>query len=107
MSPGNFNLTVRVTDNGIPALFSQAIVTITVEPTGNQPPVIANQTFNTTANLPNGTFIGTVLASDPDNGQTLRYSITAGNNSNIFALNTTNGKMTVANSGPSTPVVIT
>lgn len=103
MSPGNFNLTVRVTDNGIPALFSQAIVTITVEPTGNQPPVIANQTFNTTANLPNGTFIGTVLASDPDNGQTLRYSITAGNNSNIFALNTTNGKMTVANSGALNP----
>jgi hypothetical protein len=39
-----------------------------------------------------------VVASDPDPGQTLTYSIVAGNTSDAFAINATTGELSVANS---------
>ncbi|HMS90997.1 MAG TPA: right-handed parallel beta-helix repeat-containing protein, partial [Candidatus Absconditabacterales bacterium] len=55
--------------------------------TTNNPPVIANQLFALFKNDPNGTFVGNVLASDPDNGQTLTYTIIGGNTNNAFSIN--------------------
>jgi len=51
----------------------------------NQAPVIADQRFSVPASSPAGTVVGTVVASDPDAGQTLSYSITAGNPAGAFA----------------------
>ncbi|HPT02987.1 MAG TPA: right-handed parallel beta-helix repeat-containing protein, partial [Bacteroidales bacterium] len=41
----------------------------------NHPPVISNQSFSLNENSANGSIVGTVVASDPDAGQTLTYSI--------------------------------
>ncbi|NVO19613.1 MAG: T9SS type A sorting domain-containing protein [Bacteroidetes bacterium] len=92
-----FNLTVKVTDNGTGNLFSSAAITINVTQS-NHAPVIANQTFSVNENSVNGTNVGTVLASDPDAGQTLTYSILSGNTNGTFTLNSTTGLLTVANS---------
>jgi uncharacterized protein YgfB (UPF0149 family) len=93
-----FNLTIRVTDNGTPALWTQATITINITGSPNQAPVINNQTFTINQNAANGTLAGTVVASDPDQGQILTYSIISGNTNNAFALNQSNGRLTVANS---------
>jgi hypothetical protein len=95
---GSFSLTVRVTDNGTPVLWSAATVTITVTGTANQAPVITNQSFSIAQNAPNGTLVGTVVATDPDAGQSLTYSITGGNTNTAFAINPSNGNLTVNNS---------
>ncbi|MBL0135867.1 MAG: cadherin repeat domain-containing protein [Chitinophagaceae bacterium] len=63
----------------------------------NLPPVIANQSFSISENSANGTTVGTVVASDPNAGQTLTYSILSGNTSTAFAINSTTGVLTVAN----------
>lgn len=98
LSVGSYNLTVRATDNGSPILWSAATVTITVNPSANQPPVITNQSFNVAQNAPNGTLVGTVVASDPNAGQALSYSIISGNSNTAFSINTTNGNLSVFNS---------
>jgi hypothetical protein len=97
LTPQTFNLTVRATDNGSPILYTQATVSITVTSV-NQAPVINNQSFSTAQGTPNGTVIGTVIASDPNQGQSLSYSITGGNTSSCFAINASNGVLTVNNS---------
>ncbi len=66
--------------------------------TYNNPPQIENQSFNIDENSPNGTTVGTVIAFDPDIGQTLTYSILSGNTNNAFQLNMSNGMLTVQNS---------
>jgi hypothetical protein len=97
----NFNLTVKVTDNGSPVLSSQATVSINVSTSVvNQTPVIANQTFSITQTLGIGSLVGKVVASDPDQGQSLTYSIISGNTNNAFALNASTGNITVATALP-------
>ncbi|MHC1775972.1 MAG: cadherin domain-containing protein, partial [Lentimicrobium sp.] len=93
----SFSLIVRATDNGSPVLYSEATVTISIINV-NEPPVINNQTFTLTEQSPNGTTVGTVAASDPDNGQILSYSITSGNTSSAFSISPTSGVLTVNNS---------
>src|SRR5262249_39732795 len=63
----------------------------------NRPPVIGDQGFNVAENSPSGTVVGTVAASDPDDGQALSYQITAGNTGGAFALDGSTGRITVAN----------
>ncbi|MGH7680821.1 MAG: putative Ig domain-containing protein, partial [Candidatus Eiseniibacteriota bacterium] len=74
---GTFGATVRVTDNGVPALDAFEAITFTVtEPVVNQPPVLAaigNRTVNELTAL---TF--TATATDPDAGQTRTFSLDAG-----------------------------
>ena len=66
-------------------------------PGRNRAPVVNNQSFSLDENSANGTAVGTVAASDP-NGDTLSYSITAGNTSGAFTINASTGALTVANS---------
>jgi hypothetical protein len=94
-----FSLTVKVTDTG--GLTATATVTVNVNPPGtpaNNPPVIANQTFVVGDGSANGTVVGLVIASDPDTGDTLSYSITGGNTNNAFSINTGTGVLSVSNS---------
>ncbi|MBL0135862.1 MAG: cadherin repeat domain-containing protein [Chitinophagaceae bacterium] len=88
---------MKVQDNGTGTLSSQANVTITLT-NANEAPIIANQSFSVAENSANGTSVGTVVASDPDAGQTLAYSILSGNTSGAFAINASTGALTVANS---------
>ena len=67
-------------------------------PIPNQSPVIQNQAFQLDANSLNNTLVGKVVATDPDAGQTLTYSILSGNTSGAFIINSSTGALTVANS---------
>ncbi len=102
-----FNLLVRATDNGSPALWSQATITINTSGTSNQAPVINNQTFSISAGASNGTVIGTIVATDPNSGQTLTYSITSGNTNGALALASSTGRLTVSNTSALSPGTIT
>ena len=63
----------------------------------NNPPNIDNQAFSIDENMPNGTQVGLIIATDPDQGQTLTYSIQSGNTDNAFAVNSATGELTVNN----------
>jgi len=90
-----FALTIKVTDNGTPVLSSTAGVTIN---DANSPPVIAPQTFTVAENSANGTLVGTVIATDPNAGQTKTFSIVSGNTNSTFSINATTGAIVVSNS---------
>jgi hypothetical protein len=92
-----FNLTVQVADNGIPVMTDQAVITINLLDV-NEAPVIDDQLFLLEQFSDNGTQVGTIVASDPDNGQQLTYSILSRHIGNPFAVNPSSGLITVANS---------
>lgn len=92
-----FALIVKVTDNGAGSLTDQASVTINLTDV-NEAPDIYNQGFGVAENTPNGQTVGTVIATDPDNGQYLSFSILSGNTGNAFNLNATSGIITISNS---------
>jgi hypothetical protein len=93
----SFSLGITVNDNGSPQLSSNCIVTITVTSSANSAPVIQAQSFSIQENSANGTVLGQVVASDPDSGQTLAYTILSGNTSGAFYL-TSQGVLGVSNS---------
>jgi VCBS repeat-containing protein len=95
-----FALVVQVADGGSPSLSTTQSVTVNVTAsTANQPPTIqSGQVFSTTENRANGSIIGTVIASDPNQtapNNTLTYSITGGNTNNAFTINSATGQITV------------
>ena len=73
---GSFPVTVRVTDNGTPALFDNELITITVSAAPNQAPTVTNPGNKTVAELSPLTF--TVTATDPNAGDVLTFSLDAG-----------------------------
>jgi len=89
-----FVLTVQVEDNGTPVLTEVADMTIELFAI-NHPPVINDQAFDILENSPDGTLVGTIVATDPDNGQTLTYTILSGNTGNTFSLAANTGQITV------------
>ncbi|MDB5387490.1 MAG: hypothetical protein JWM11_3136 [Planctomycetaceae bacterium] len=92
----SFQISVRATDNGTPALSASATITINLNDV-NQVPVIVPATFSLAENAEASTAVGNVTATDPDVGQTLTFSIVSGNVGNAFAINATTGALTVAN----------
>jgi hypothetical protein len=90
-----FYLTVRVVDNH--NAYSEQIITINLKDM-NEAPVVENQSFTVNQTAPNGTEVGQVIASDPDQGQILRYFIMQGNQGGAFAIDMLSGMITVANS---------
>jgi len=64
----------------------------------NQQPVIVDQEFNIQGDLPGATFIGQVVAYDPDPGQSLYYEIASGNLSNMFYIDAYSGQMFLSDS---------
>jgi hypothetical protein len=66
--------------------------------TNNSAPTITAATFSVADGAADGTLVGTITASDTD-GDALTYSITSGNTGDAFAIESTDGKLTVAKSG--------
>jgi VCBS repeat-containing protein len=64
----------------------------------NAPPEPSGGPFSVAENSANGTSVGTVSANDPDAGQTHTFSITNGNTDGAFAIGSSSGEITVANS---------
>ena len=80
---GPQSVTVRVTDNGTPALFAEQVVSITVAAIPNQAPVLAtigNQTIDEGQAL-----TLTATATDPNAGQTRTFSLENGTSGAIPA----------------------
>lgn len=92
-----FTLTVQVTDNGAIPRSASATVTITLNDV-NEAPSVADQAFAVDENAANGSAVGSVLASDPDAGDSLTFAITGGNTGGAFAIAAGSGAITVANS---------
>jgi hypothetical protein len=64
----------------------------------NLPPSGDDATLGIDENSANGSSVVTVSASDPDAGDALTFSITAGNTDNAFAIDGSSGEITVNNS---------
>ncbi len=91
LSAGPFVLTVSVSDG---SLSSNAEARFTI--VDNVPPTIGAQSFEINAKSVTGAAVGRVIASDTNVGQTLSYSITGGNTSGAFSINSSTGVLTVA-----------
>ena len=62
----------------------------------NNSPMANDAIFSVAENSSTGTVVGTVTATDPDPGDTLTYAITTGNIGGAFAINSSDGEITVA-----------
>jgi len=91
----SFSLGVMVQDNGTPVGSDNATITINLNDV-NEAPDVSPATFSLAENTANGVVVGTVSAADVDAGQTLTYSITGGNTGGAFAINSSTGQITVA-----------
>jgi PKD repeat protein len=89
--PQTYDLTVTVQD---PEEVATATVRVNVS-VGNYPPEIANQSFTIDEHLSKGTTIGILDALDQD-GDTLVYSISNGNDLSIFSLTSDTAVLSVA-----------
>ncbi|MFO1005163.1 MAG: choice-of-anchor D domain-containing protein [Planctomycetaceae bacterium] len=93
----DLQLRMRVSDSGEEFGIDNIFVTGDM-PDPNEYPVVNDQSFSIAENSANDTVVGTVLASDPDVGQTLTYSIIGGNIDGAFSIDSSTGQITVANS---------
>jgi murein DD-endopeptidase MepM/ murein hydrolase activator NlpD len=83
---------LRVFANGI--AINDYVMSITTTET-NRAPLIDQQTVEVAENHIAGTF-GTVVASDPDPGQTLTFSISGGTGAGLFEINPITGELSLA-----------
>ena len=90
-----FSLTVEVTDDGTPPATGTATITVDLTDV-NDAPIVNPATFNIADDSAAGTVVGTVTFIDPDAGQTQSFAITAGNTGGVFAIDPSNGEITVA-----------
>ena len=93
----SFYLTVAVTDNGVPSMSSSAIITVVLTDINEAPTVLTSQVLTVQEHSPVGTQLGAVQATDPDNGQSLGFSIVGGNTNNAFAINASTGVISTTN----------
>lgn len=98
-SQPQFVLTVTVRDDDPVPESATASVTINLADI-NEPPVISEPsiTVSLDEHPATGTAVATVNANDVDAGQTLNYAITSGNDNAGFAIDSTSGAITVADS---------
>lgn len=86
----SFVLTVEVSDG---ALSSSAEITVHVIDI-NEAPIIEGASFTINEEVGNNTVIGTLTATDPENDD-LSYSITSGDEDQIFEVNTATGALSL------------
>ena len=72
-------------------------------PPANNAPTVSAQSFSIDVSAALNDLVGTVNASDPDDGDTISYSITAGNGSGAFRINASSGRITVADTSQLQP----
>ena len=64
----------------------------------NTAPTLAAQVFSVDENSPNGTAVGTVVASGPEAGDVITFAVVGGTGSSAFATGASTGEITVADS---------
>lgn len=96
-----FQLTIRATDDGSPALFATGTMTILLSNLNEQIVMLDQGPFTVNENTPNGTIVGQIVTTDPDNvnspvqGQS--FVINGGNTGGAFSIDP-QGRIIVANS---------
>jgi gliding motility-associated-like protein len=91
-----YNLTVEVTDKA--GLKATAAITVNLKDI-NEAPVAQNADIHINENTANATRVHKVVATDPDAGDVLNYSITAGNEQAAFRIDAATGEIFVADAG--------
>lgn len=94
----SYSLVIRVTDDGAGALFAERTVAITINDLNEVPVLAPAGPFSFNENVPAGTPVTTMSATDQDAGQTLTYTIRSGNTGGMFAINAATGEITFAGS---------
>lgn len=91
----SFTLGIIVTDTG--GLENTSTVTIDINNLFDENPSVSNTTFFVSEGDDNGVLVGTVSATDVElvSGDSLTYVIVGGNTGNVFAINSSNGQITV------------
>jgi hypothetical protein len=90
---GTHAVVLKVSD-GIAPPAEQSFV-ITVVDTGNQPPVVSDQTFTVGVTAPIGSVVGTIAFQDPNPGDSHSVALHSGSGQGIFGVSQ-DGVMTVA-----------
>ena len=94
-------LRVRVVDGGVPALSSDAIVTIDVTDLNDNAPIFTEHTYKASVSelAPRGHFITQVQASDADSSDqdNLEFSIKSGNEEMNFSVDKRTGAIVISN----------
>ncbi len=92
-----FQLVVRSTDDapGASVLSDDAVLTIQLTDVNGRPK-LADRVVSVAENSPAGTLVATLLATVPDAGQSLIYTIVSGNRKGAFAIDPVTGKLTVS-----------
>lgn len=88
-----YELEISVTDGTNTGI---NIITINVSDINDETPVVTNSEEQVLETKLVGEQIGQVVATDADENSTLSYSITSGNTGSAYAINSSNGKITVA-----------
>jgi len=92
----DYALVLEVTDSGVPPLSARATASIRVQDV-NEAPVFPDATRSVAENSVVNTLVGApLLASDQDAGQSLTYSIVAGNADGLFKIVGSSGQLSVA-----------
>ena len=92
----SYSLSVSVSDG---ANTGSGTVTVNINDTNDEAPVITSASYDLAESASAGTSLDTLAATDPDTGlaTTLQaWTITSGNSDGIFALDSTTGALTVA-----------
>lgn len=92
----SYTIRVHVVDQG--GLSFERSLAINVVDVNEQPWIDNLAAGPLAENSPNGTVIGSMTAGDADIGQTLTYTITAGNVGGAFAIDPVTGQITIAES---------
>jgi gliding motility-associated-like protein len=90
-----FPLTIDVSDG---FLSSDGLITIRLQNV-NEAPTALSATVLIDEKLPKGTVVYQVLASDPDEGDQLTFSIAGGNNESAFAIQAASGEIIINDAG--------
>ena len=97
-NPNSFTIEITVTDSGWDGQGTKQDienVTINLTNVNESPSILGGQTFSVPSKSINGTVVGTVSATDPDANTLLTYQIVGGNTGSAFAINNSNGIITV------------
>ncbi|MGY2132960.1 N,N-dimethylformamidase beta subunit family domain-containing protein [Hymenobacter sp. HD11105] len=103
-----YSILVRATDASNSAIFFDKNFIIAITDV-NEAPAMAEQTFSVLAGSSNNTRVGVLIASDPDAGQSLSYSIIDGNKDGAFSLTGVNLRVAKSSAltGDNSPFVLT
>lgn len=95
--PQSFELIILATDGAGNEVTSE-LISVVINNINDNAPVAQNQALNRNQNLPEGLLITFISATDADGDESIAYELTGGNSDNAFAVGSTSGELTVANS---------